>query len=179
MLTKEILDARYPNLNFLLRFGEDSAIPFPLHEENLDQELAGTLGPLQLDKLQVIYIYGIGLGYYYFPLKKWLEEDKERDLIFIEEDLSVLRDFLKMDHAASILSHPQIHIGFNMDKSKLRQFLDECAHDFPVENVEVIALSTYKKNYRSRFYRLRLKLHRLTTVNHAVFIENLHYNLFF
>ena len=179
MPTKEILDARYPNLNFLLRFGEDSSIPFSLHKENLDTEIAQTFAPLSLEKLQVIYIYGIGLGYYYFPLKKWLSEDKERDLIFIEEDLSVLRAFLKMDHAPAILAHPQIHIRFNMDKKRMQAFLEECAHDFPVENIEMIALASYKKHYRSRFYRMRLKLHRLTTVNHAVFIENLHYNLFF
>jgi len=179
MLTHEILDARYPNLNFLLRFSEESPLPFPLHEENIEEEVSRVIAPLALDKLQVIYIYGIGLGHYYHPLKKWLAEDKERDLIFIEEDLNVLRAFLKMDDASLILAHPQIHIRFNMNTKNRGQFLEECARDFPVEKCELIALASYKKQFRSRFYRMRLKLHRRVTINHAVFIENLHYNLFF
>jgi len=179
MLTEEILDARYPNLNFLLRFGDDTPLPFPLHEGELDREISQVFAPLSLEKLEVVYIFGIGLGHYYFPLKKWLADDCERDLIFIEEDLSALRAFLKMEHASEILSHPQIHIRFNMDKKRMSTFLGECACDFPVENIEMIACASYKKHYRSRFYRMRLKLHRLTTVNHAIFIENLYYNLFF
>lgn len=179
MLTKELLEARYPNLNFLLRFGETQPLPFPLHAENLEREVSLAFASLKLEKLQVLYIYGIGLGHYFSPLEKWLAEDKERDLIFIEEDLNVLREFLECEHASTILAHPQVHIRFNMDKKRLTAFLEECAHDFPVETIEMIALASYKKHYRSRFYRMRLKLHRLTTVHHAVFIENLHYNLFF
>ena len=179
MLTEEILDARYPNLNFLLRFVEESPLNFPLHQDRIDLEVSKATASLKLDELELIYIYGIGLGYYYFPLKEWLTESPERDLIFIEEDMGALRAFLKMEHAAEILEHPQVHIRFNMDRKRLTHFLEECAQDFPVEKIEMIALSAYKKHYRSRFYRMRLKLHRLTTVNHAVFIENLHYNLFF
>ncbi|NGX50719.1 MAG: hypothetical protein K1060chlam2_00569 [Chlamydiae bacterium] len=179
MQTDEILDARYPNLNFLLRFGEERALPFPLHSEDIEKEVERALAPLPLKKLQLLYIFGIGLGHYYPPLKQWLAEDRERDLIFIEEDLSALRAFLKSDHASAILAHPQIHIRFNMDRRRLSAFLEECAQDFPIENIEIIALASYKKHYRSRTYRMRLKLHRLTTVNHAIFIENLHYNLFF
>lgn len=175
----DVLEERYPNLSFLLRIDETPSPPFPLHEDNLDEEVGLAIRPLKMSDLEAIYIYGLGLGYYYFPFKEWLAEDKERDLIFIEENLSVLKAFLEMEHAGEILAHPQVHIRFNLDKKRLTSFVQECAHSFPVEKIGVIALGSYKKQFRSRFYNLRLKLHRQTTVEHALFHENRYYNHFF
>ncbi|MDJ0652146.1 MAG: DUF115 domain-containing protein [Simkaniaceae bacterium] len=174
----DVLQERYPSLSFLLRIGEVTPLPFPLHKDPLDKEIGEAIKSLKLETLEVVYIYGLGLGHYYFPFKKWLAENKERDLIFMEENLSVLKTFLDMEHAAEILAHPQVHIRFNLDKKKLSTFLEECAQSFPVEKVGVIALASYKKYYRSRFYRLRLKLHRQTTVAYALFHENRYYHHF-
>ncbi len=179
MVQTDLLQERYPNLSFLLRMNENSSLPFSLHAENLDAEVGSVIKPLKLEKLEAVYIYGLGLGYYYFPFKKWLEENKERDLIFIEENLSVLKSFLEMEHAGEILSHPQVHIRFNLARKRLSAFAGECAQSFPVENIGVISLASYKKHYRSRFYNLRLKLHRQSTVQHAFFHENRYYNHFF
>ena len=174
----DVLEERYPNLSFLLRMDETASLPFSLHEDNLDKEVGKAIKPLKMEALEVVYIYGLGLGYYYFPFKEWLAENKERDLIFIEESLSVLKVFLEMEHAGEILSHPQVHIRFNLDKKRLTSFVEECARSFPVERMGIIALSSYKKRHRSRFYRLRLKLHRQTTIEHALFHENRYYNHF-
>lgn len=174
----DVLEERYPNLSFLLRMDENRSLPFSLHEDYLDEEVEEAIKPLRLETLEVVYIYGLGLGHYYFPFKEWLMENKERDLIFIEENLSVLKAFLEMEHAQEILAHPQIHIRFNLDKKRISTFLEECAQSFPVERMDVIALSSYKKHYRSRFYRLRLKLHRQTTVEYALFHESRYYNHF-
>ncbi|QVL58117.1 MAG: motility associated factor glycosyltransferase family protein [Simkaniaceae bacterium] len=175
----DALEERYPNLSFLLRMDEITPLSFSLHENNLDKEVGSAIKPLKLETLEAVYIYGLGLGYYYFPFKKWLTENKERDLIFIEENLTVLKAFLEMEHAEEILSHPQVHIRFNLDKKRLTSFVEECAQSFPVERIGVVALASYKKWYRSRFYRFRLKLHRQTTIEHALFHENRYYNHFF
>lgn len=153
--------------------------PFELHEEDLDGEVGKMVSSIKTDDLEAVYIYGLGLGYYYFPFKKWLDENRERDLIFIEENLGVLKAFLEMGHAEEILKHPQVHIRMNLDRKRLDPFLEECAETFPVEKIAITALSSYKKHYRSRFYRLREKLHRKTTVEHAIFHENRYYPLFF
>jgi len=179
MPVKDILYTRYPHLEFLLRFEERRPPPFPLHGGDLDGEISQVFASLTLAKLHLIYIYGIGLGYYYFPLEEWLSDDKERTLVFIEENLGALRAFLEMEHAPAILSHPQVHIRFNMNKRKWSAFVEECAHEFPFEMVEVLALVSYKRHYSSRFYRICLKIRRLTTVHHALFVESLYYHLFF
>lgn len=175
----EFLDERYPNLAFLLRMDSAPLPSFALHDEDLDGEVGRVIHSLKKDELETIYIYGLGLGYYYFPFKEWLEENRERDLIFIEENLGVLRGFLEMGHAEEILKHPQVHIRMNLDKKRMSDFLEECAQSFPVEKIGITALASYKKHYHSRYYRLREILHRKTTIQHALFHENRYYPLFF
>jgi len=53
-------------------------------------------------------------------------------------------------------------------------FLKECAQTFPFEKIEMIS----KKDPKT-FEMLRLKLMRLTTVEHALYVEDFHYHLFF
>ncbi len=166
MFKTDLLESRYPNLSFLLRFQEIE--PFPSREESVKIE--------NLEKLDSVYIYGLGNGGSYRFLKAWLAENKERDLIFLEENLGAIAAFLETGYASEILTNPQVHIRFNLDKRRLTPFLKECAESFPLEKIGIFALPSYKS---SRFYRLRLKLHRLTTIQHAIYLENHYYNLFF
>lgn len=61
-----------------------------------------------LDKVEVIYIFGIGNGSYFEAAKKWLHEKKSRSLVFFEDDLSVLKTFLQTEIATEILDDPQV-----------------------------------------------------------------------
>ncbi len=166
MVQTDLLEPRYPNLSFLLRFQKIE--PSSNREESVKIK--------NLEKLDSVYIYGLGDGSSYLLLKTWLVENKERDLIFLEENLGTVAAFLETEYAGEILANPQVHIRFNLDKRRLTPFLKECAESFPLENIGVFALPSYKT---SRFYRLRLMLHRLTTIQHALYLENHYYNLFF
>ena len=130
MVQTDLLEPRYPNLSFLLRFQEIE--PFLNREESVKIE--------NLEKLDSVYIYGLGQGDSYRLLKAWLAENKERDLIFLEENLGALAAFLETEYAAEILANPQVHIRFNLDKRRLNPFLKECAESFPLENIGVFAL---------------------------------------
>lgn len=67
---------------------------------------------LQLADYQVIFVYGVGLGYYFLPLKKWLLENSEHYLVFLEDDEKVIYYFLKTELATEILEHPQVLVKF-------------------------------------------------------------------
>ncbi|MCB1107533.1 MAG: motility associated factor glycosyltransferase family protein [Chlamydiia bacterium] len=166
MVQTDLFETRYPNLSFLLRFHEIGPISPKSEVVEIDY----------LEKLDVVYVYGLGLGATYPSLKRWLSENQERDLVFIEENLGAVAAFLQSEYASEILAHPQVHIRFNLNKKRLNAFLKECAESFPFENIGVFATPS---NMGSRFYRLRLKLHRYTTIQHALFLENHYYNLFF
>jgi len=57
---------------------------------------------------KAVFIYGIGLGYYYEVLKDWLKKDPSHCLLFLEDDLRVVYRFLQTEKAAEILKHPQV-----------------------------------------------------------------------
>lgn len=59
-------------------------------------------------KANVIFIYGIGIGYYFDVLNDWLKNDPANCLVFLEDDLQVACRFLQTDRATVILSHPQV-----------------------------------------------------------------------
>ncbi|MBI3211935.1 MAG: DUF115 domain-containing protein, partial [Simkania negevensis] len=193
IVTKDLLlEERYPQLSFLLRFfpiksfhwteEKRNAVKgdFFLHRPNaLQEELKEVFSSFSCCSFETIYIYGIGLGYYYFPLKEWLSKNQERDLVFLEEDLGALSHFLEMEHAEEVLDHPQVHIRFLLDPRKTSSFLRECAKEFPSEKVEVIALESYARHFKKRFQKLRLGLLSASTIEHALFMESLHAHLFF
>lgn len=62
---------------------------------------------------RALFIYGIGLGYYYDALKKWLKSNSSHYLLFLEDDPRVLHRFLETEKASEMLSDPQVLIkGF-------------------------------------------------------------------
>lgn len=73
-----------------------------------ESELWAKIPPLH--ETDALFVFGLGLGYYYFPLKAWLEEDPKRQLVFLEDDPRIIRFFLATDWAAEILQHPQVLI---------------------------------------------------------------------
>jgi len=63
---------------------------------------------LPLENKEVVFVYGLGLGYYYLPLKQWLKENSKRYLVFLEDDPCVVRYFLQTELATEILENFQI-----------------------------------------------------------------------
>lgn len=61
-----------------------------------------------LDKTDVLFVYGIGLGYCYFSLLDWLKRSKKHYLVFIEDDLRVLHRFLETREATQIIKNKQV-----------------------------------------------------------------------
>lgn len=89
------------------------AVPFYFYSKQgalLEAQSWASIQPL--DRCQVLFVYGIGLGYYYLPLKEWLEGDRSRAVVFIEEDGRVINAFLESELATEILQHPQVVVAF-------------------------------------------------------------------
>ncbi len=163
--TEELLEGRYPNLAFMLR----------LMEGKSKETGKITLPSLNdLEEFDLIYVYG--LGEYDSLLSQWLNGKANRDLVFLEDDIGALRAFLLQDSANEVLSHPRIEIRFNPEPDRQSDFLAECAAEYPIEKVEVLATDS---RMGGQFDQMRLELLRLTTVQHALFIESTHYHQIF
>lgn len=110
---------------------------------------------LSLKKCQVIYLYGIGLGYFYEASKEWLKEDLERSLVFLEDDPSVVNCLFSLERAGEILKDPQVMLWM-IDKKELQEDIQlfrmlTWAHLLKIHCIT--ALSAYVQ-YRLDDYRL-------------------------
>lgn len=65
---------------------------------------------LQSEDLDVLYIYGIDHWKFYELSKPWLEDNSKRYLVFIEDRLDHLHQFLHSPQALKLLSDPQVLI---------------------------------------------------------------------
>ena len=123
------------------------------------------LPPLEVEKAEGLYFYGLGTGAPYFHVKDWLKANPARVLIFLEDDPGIIASFLYRSQAAEILSDPQVHLALG------KKEIDRLAEMFPFKRIEAASLPSYKNK---GFRNLRLKLMRKTTLTHALHIDRLH-----
>lgn len=73
---------------------------------------------LDLKGAKVLYIYGLGAGYSYRQVASWLQEDRERYLVYLEDDFRVLKRFFELDEAKEVLCNPQVLWGMTGGKNQ-------------------------------------------------------------
>ena len=189
---EQLLEKRYRQLAFFLRIIHEKPFTFCENQENgylgdfflhrregIQEEVKQAFSKIDLNKFELIYLYGIGLGHYATALLTWLGKNSTRDLVLVEDCIEALRLFFFSKHATLLLSHPQVHIRFLMNPTKWKQFFEERAFEFPAENVELIPLESLKKKNPHKIASFRLHLMRRTTVHHAIFMEESYYPYFF
>lgn len=118
---------------------------------------------LQLENIEVLYLFGLGDGSAYFLLRNWLSEKKERRLVILEEELGLIATLFRKD--LPLLSDPQVDLEWFAGN------IQELAERYPVQRIEAVSLPGYPI---SRFRRHRLELLRKTTLSQALFIDRLH-----
>lgn len=92
----------------------------------------------------VLYVYGIGLGYYYEAAKNWLHEDGGRFIAFLEDDLAVLKKFFETKQATEILEDPQVLIVYIQDLTSKKEMLGSLFWKVALSKAQVSALNYYK-----------------------------------
>ncbi len=150
----ELLMERFPSLGLMVgTWSERDPIDEPLP-------------PLEVEKAEALYFYGLGTGQAYFECKEWLKKSTDRQLIFLEDDSGIIASFLHHPDAVEVLSHPQVHLELF---SKTAEEIEALANRFPVKWVEVAGLKS-KKGLKD----LKLKLLRKTALSHALHLDRLH-----
>lgn len=113
-----------------------------------------------LTKTNLIYFYGLGLGYIYDSLKNWLNAATERHLIFLEDDLEVLYQFLHTNRATRLLKDPQVTLFYiselfsEIEQDKLNRLMLE----FPYHSIQFLVLPSYIKRNESTALKICYKI---------------------
>jgi|GEM_PF-6465155 len=109
---------------------------------------------------QILFIHGVGLGYFYEVLQEWLHLNPRRYLIFYEDDAALLKLFLETEAATKILSDPQVIVRFfpNPEKTgwgKFREFFAWLSQAFCSLNTEASSSPYYIKHRTYDTNRIR------------------------
>lgn len=119
---------------------------------------------LKIDQIDVIFVYGLGLGYYYFPLTRWLSENSGRYLVFLEDSPTVIEHFLQTEQATEILEDRQVMVKLipkiNPDEegwAQLRLAAADLFQSFAFAKPYITGLQTYFFNRFEFFHAFSLQ----------------------
>lgn len=87
-------------------------------------------GSLETNGIEVLFIYGIGLGYFYQAAKTWLKADRKRHLIFLEQDPAVIKKLLETTLATELLKDPRVRIDLFRDLESDQALFSELCWTF-------------------------------------------------
>ena len=154
------LELRYPELSFIMQVSdfEDKEVTWARADE-LSLQIPASA--------QVVFVYGFSphMGL----LFDWVEENFDRDLVFIEDDLAVVARIGQGENG-KCFKNERIHLRLVMQDESLESFADALVRDFPFESIAFVNL----KSDKEVFHHLRLQLTRKSVVESAVAAELLH-----
>ncbi len=121
------------------------------------------LQEIDLESIKVLYVFGVGLGYAYDVLKAWLKEDAERYVVFIEDDLRVLKRFFESERGHKMMLDEQVTlIRTYIDREYLEVVLQDLALCYVGLPFEAVALPFYKRHREEVFTEFHRQLMHAT-----------------
>lgn len=163
----------YPKVAVMLPYVDSSRV----HDGSL-QEYQQWFKGLDLKNKEVLIVYGIGMGYAYEAVKSWLKEIPARTIIFLEDDLAVIRRFLETDVASEFLQDPQVQLHY-FDQLEKETPLSELYWNFMTTKMAISAIDSYAKERKERYEELKQKLYYDATLRDALVDEYLRYGASF
>lgn len=145
--------------------------------ENPLQEAEEWFKELELQDVPYLYVYGLGLGYYYDAAKQWLEQDPKHRIVFLEDNLEVIRRFLETDRAAEMLQDPQVLVHYFQDLKDKEGVFEVLYWSSVMTRVAVSSLKSYAE--KEMFPQLHHKIVYDAAKKNALVEEYLGYGIGF
>lgn len=186
----DLLLTRFPEISFVLSLEQVDPLPLQklqsgkynaitdkgfLYPEQIDQEIDLWKKGLYLEGIDVLYVYGIGLGYHYLALQQWLKEGIDRAVIFFEHDLRVLKTLFSIPEGIALLEDPKVHIQLISEDPNWDEILEESIHRFISDQVDFTTIASYQKGKERKIKNIRLQLLRKSSLMSVAVTELLHY----
>lgn len=133
--------------------------PFFLHsQKGAADEASDWFSSLDLEGVELICVYGVGLGYYYDAAEAWLKKSPKHFLVFLEDDLMVLRILLETERGTRILKNPRVQLlhfyGLKADDS----VFDVLYWNFAQLPFTISALRSYEDKKKTLYSDFKHKL---------------------
>jgi len=143
---------------------------------------------LDLHAATTLFVYGIGLGYYYKAAQEWLKKHPHHTIIFLEEDLSIFFRLCETDLGLQLLKDPQVQVIFLRDIYSQPSIFNELTWTYYGSPYIISCLKLYQEVNPHRFEKIEHEIHfqfeRKKVVAHEFlnfgvgFFRNFYHNLF-
>ena len=154
----DLLSDRYPDLAFLLNCSGSYEVYEVLPKEEFIPEFKD---------VEVFYIYGISGSSAYPALQKWVKEKQTRRVVFLEDSLDAIAQFLSSAYSKEVLQDEQMFLSYLTEP--VEEKIVQIVSSYPVEHIFIQATTSYQK--KPQFEHLSLQLLRTSTVEHATMTE--------
>ena len=128
---------------------------------------------LQLTDVSVLFVYGVGLGYYYDAVQQWLRADPSRYLVFLEDDLAVIHRLLETERGTKILRDRQVQLHYFEALEHSTPMIDWILGYFIQLQFEISCLDYYSREKGDIFSNLRRQLSHEAVVKNSMVAEYL------
>ncbi len=133
------------------------------------------LQELDLKDVEVLFVYGVGLGEYYEALKKWLKKDKKRALIFLEDDLEAIYHLFHAVKGSSLIHDNQVRLFYFEHLEEVKEILLMLAWEFLMKKLAVVATTNYAKKKKEIVDLLHHRILHDATLHNSIVEEYLKY----
>jgi hypothetical protein len=164
-------------INLTLQTGE--ALHFFHSQKGALQEALQWFKDLQIADIPLLYVYGVGLGYYYLAAQEWLHQDPSRRIVFIEDNLAVIHRLFETDLAVQILNDPQVQLHFFEDMDKSKELFNILYWNFFLTTLRVSALNLYIDLKNTQYNEIQHKIQYDASLKNSLLIEYLEYGVGF
>lgn len=127
-------------------------------DEDVKKEAENWFATLQLENTSVLFVYGIGLGYYYEAAKAWLKQDKKRMLIFLEIDQAVIYRLLETRLGKTIIKDRQVQLMHINPKLEDQETLNELSWTYILCPYTISCLKLYEQADPEGYFEISHRL---------------------
>lgn len=133
----------------------------------------------RLAEVPLIYVYGVGLGYYYQAAQSWLQEDPSRRLVFLEDNLAVIHRLFETNLGFQLVHDPQVQLHFFEDLEKSKELFHILYWNFFLTTLTVSGLKLYQDLKAEQYAHLKHTLAYEASVKNSLLTEYLEYGVGF
>ncbi len=134
---------------------------------------------LDLHAATVLFVYGIGLGYYYEAAKAWLKQHPDHTLVFLEEDLNVLYRLCETELGGRLLKDSQVQLIFLQDAHSNKPIFNELSWTYFNDSYLISSLKLYQEVNAEGFLQLQHELSFHFERKRAAVDEYMHFGVSF
>ena len=127
-------------------------------QKGAHEEAAFWAASYEVSKVDLLVVYGIGLGYCWEALLPWLKQKSSRRLIFVEDNLTTIRAFLESARAEPFFDDSQTTLFFIEEGKGSREVLETIAWNLYKKAWSCIASPAYRRYKEDSFQAILREL---------------------